>query len=422
MKMMAMRIGKQFFSTGRIVACAFAATLMLSIFSGRPASADTVTLTPIGSPTWQPGDFHFFTAPVGDFDDGFAEIGATQAAILPPSNHLFNAQLGGPGPGVPHGPPYDHEMGEGITNAGFTFKSAFKTSDFDLPNGVWLACTFVPSTNAPTGTSPDFDSGPIIPNSLLPITQSGVLTRNGTLFDPNIVGAIPVLNTITNPLDNQLFNVDGWSHVPWFVIESSVFGPPDTPSAGNYQYHITYLDSTTTNGWDVVATFSVGLDLAITSIKAPKTIALTATKPSQTKFVIVQMQNVGQAIEVITNFNDVVALEIDSTSSNCPSLTPVLLDVPPQKTLPLSVKPKAKFNVIFSVTYSTNCVPDAAKSTRTDDHSDYTYTATIPQSDNNSTNNVCPRLAVTDSSGKVIDKGCGGKSADRTVLTDVTVK
>jgi uncharacterized repeat protein (TIGR01451 family) len=91
-------------------------------------------------------------------------------------------------------------------------------------------------------------------------------------------------------------------------------------------------------------------DLAVISIKAPKTLTLTGTKTNQTKFVRVTIQNRSPHSETIQDLgvlSNLVTLTVQSLDTNqCPDPPAVLLTGPPQRPLPVTLKPKQKFTVI----------------------------------------------------------------------------
>ena len=213
---------------------------------------ENVTLERIGHPTWKPVDFHTFTAPVGDFSDGFAEFGQTEQALLPPPKHRSCASLG-IGPGIPHGPPYDREFDAGVERNDFGERSTFNIPEFSLPNGVWAVWMNIPNSDAPQGSSPDFSKGAIIPNSVFPISVSGVALRNGEAFDPFLASfSVPKLTAqLSCP-----FNVDGHSHFPIFTADALEFGPAGTNPEGIYEYRIQMRDQTA-SGWNVSVQFKV---------------------------------------------------------------------------------------------------------------------------------------------------------------------
>jgi hypothetical protein len=227
-----------------------AAVLLTQPLSADPPPAQGVRLTPIGNPTWKPVDFHVFSAPIGTAETGYAEFVMTALAVLPPPKHVFHPVLL-VGPGAPHSPPYDSELATGVARLGFHEGVRFNTSEFSDGEGVFLVWMNTPAPGT-TGSSPDFPSGPIIPNTLFPMHLSGVLMRNGEVFDPNFAGEVP-------PLDGSLdppFNVDGHSHFPIFLADNADFGPPGTKLRGSYEYQFKLIDQTG-NGWQVVAHFVV---------------------------------------------------------------------------------------------------------------------------------------------------------------------
>ena len=207
--------------------------------------------TPFGTPAWEPVDLHLFVAPIGSAPN-FEGVLTSLQAVLPEPNHRFHPDLF-IGPGDPHNPPYNQELTAGLASSGFQEKGIFDVSDFSGSNGIYLAMMNVPGfglTPAALGSSPDFASGPIIPNSLFPITAIGTTFRNGT--------ALPAFSTtMVPPLDGSLnppFNVNGHSHFPQFYIDNADFN--GIAPEGTYVYTVTLRD-TAGNGWDVSAPFQV---------------------------------------------------------------------------------------------------------------------------------------------------------------------
>jgi hypothetical protein len=179
-------------------------------------------------------------------------------------------------------------------------------------------------------------------------------------------------------------------------------------------------------------------DLAVTSIKAPKTITLTATKSISTNFIAVEIQNRSPQNETISNLTvlaNLVSLTVQSTGA-CPNPTPVLVAGKPQRPLPVTLKSKGKLKVQFMVIF--DCVNDPAKTTKTAGHSDYSYSASLDHTaldgnpDSHPDDDVCPRSVTPPfeidpyPDGSIKDNGCGSKKADKTlggdVVTDLVVK
>ncbi len=117
-------------------------------------------------------------------------------------------------------------------------------------------------------------------------------------------------------------------------------------------------------------------DLAVVGLRAPKTVKLSARQPNMTGLVRVTIQNFSPRAETITNLTGLVDLQVLALT-NCPNLTPTLLGGAPQRTLPVTLKPKQKLNVYFQVTFSSGCIPNLRKSTRRVRYDDYRYVATV---------------------------------------------
>ena len=238
-----------------LLPCLVCLTLAVAFAApGTTAAAGNVQAKPIGEPIWKPTDLNLFTAPIGTADTGYGEFGETQAAILPEPNHRPHPMLG-IGPGAPHARPYNHEIRRGLKSLGLDRGGQFTVEDFSDGNGVWLAYMVVPMSHgsAPRGTSPDFDFGPIIPNSLFPIAVTGFAERFGKRFSVLTDFSVPPLDASLKPP----FDVDGHSHFPIFVADNIDFGPdPPVDPAGRYEWTIRMLDRTG-NGWKITVKFVI---------------------------------------------------------------------------------------------------------------------------------------------------------------------
>ena len=214
-----------------------------------------VKIAQIGDPAWTPVDLHVFAAPIGTASDGYAEFATTLGNVLPAPHYQPNPCLG-IGPGTPELPPYDHDVADGVSNAGYLQGHVFGAGQFSNGSGVYLAYMVVPSpTSQSVGSSPDFSQGPIVPNALFPIHITGVTDRNSTTYDPFLANFdVPALNTLTTPC--TAYDVDGSSHFPIFLADNSDFGPPGTKLPGAYTYSVTMRDATGA-GWSILARFTV---------------------------------------------------------------------------------------------------------------------------------------------------------------------
>ena len=163
-------------------------------------------------------------------------------------------------------------------------------------------------------------------------------------------------------------------------------------------------------------------DLSVLTVVPPGRIALTSSRPSQTKPVRIQIENLGPRTETIADLGkltNLVTLAIQSLGG-CP--TPAVTVVPPKARFPLTIAPKRKLTVLYNVTF--DCANDPLATTKTSDHSDFRYTVTLNRAvldglvDANSANDGCPR------GPNGADKGCGGRdpitrSLGAVIFTDI---
>lgn len=207
-----------------------------------------VVITPVGSPTFLPVDAHLFAAPIGTGASGYAEFGETQQHLLPAPNHVVNPTLG-IGPGAPHAGPYDHEFADGIAANGYAEGSSFTTNQYSDGSGVWFSVMLVPGSGSPTGSSPDFASGPILANAMFPLSVEGSTFTNGTLNDALGAFQVPAINLVPG-----FESLDGHSHIPLFFADNFDFA--SSPVTGSYEYRISLLD-VAGNGFQIVASFKI---------------------------------------------------------------------------------------------------------------------------------------------------------------------
>lgn len=247
------KIRKQYLRSliaGLVLALGLVMPVIPSSASNPPALG--VHITPIGSPTWKPVDFHLFAAPVGTATSGYVEFFDTQLALLPSPNHVPHPALG-IGPGLPHLPPYNSEFANSIASLGYHEGLQFNRSEFSNGSGIFLVWTNVPSPGI-TGSSPDFATGPIIPNSLFPIHVTLSDTHNNKLFSAAAAFDVPPLDASLSPP----FFVDGHSHFPVFIADNADFILPTAHQnlLGSYEYLVVMTDSSG-NGWRIKAHFTL---------------------------------------------------------------------------------------------------------------------------------------------------------------------
>lgn len=225
--------------------------LLLSLLFGTAASPSAwagVVVTAVGSPGYLLADTHLFSAPIGTAGSGYVEFGQTQQALLPPPHHDVNPVLG-IGPGTPHAGPYDQELGVGVAAGGFNDASSFTTDQFSNGKGIYMVFMLVAGLGSPTGASPDFASGPIIPNAIFPLTVSGGTYIDGTVNAVLADFQVPAINQVPG-----YESLDGHSHIPFFFADNFDF--QSRPDPGSYEYRISLLDAAG-NGYQIVADFQV---------------------------------------------------------------------------------------------------------------------------------------------------------------------
>ena len=118
-------------------------------------------------------------------------------------------------------------------------------------HGVYLAWMNVPrKDNAPVGSSPDFDHGPIIPNQLFPIHVMIQYSRDGVFDSGTSEFDVPALDS--SPSGEP---VDGHSHFPMWTNDSSgsYLG---MPADASYTWVITMTDAGG-DGWNFAIPYNV---------------------------------------------------------------------------------------------------------------------------------------------------------------------
>lgn len=201
-------------------------------------------MTKIGSPLWEPVDYHQFSVAVGP---QFENYGVATASLLPPPNHEVHQNLG-VGPGAAHAGPYDTEVAAGVTAQGYEEHTTFSQVDGLLPNAIMAAWMMVPSAGAPEGTSPDSAAGPIIDNTLFPIHVKVDSYLADVLLDGySYEFDVPALDAQLDPP----FDVEGHSHFPMFA--AAVFDGLPQPT-GTIETRVSMVDAAG-DGWDLTLTF-----------------------------------------------------------------------------------------------------------------------------------------------------------------------
>jgi hypothetical protein len=209
------------------------------------------TRAPIAHPTWEPKGAVVLVGAVGSASAGSGAFVSFLGQLFQPKHRFFTREFS-IGPAQPHDGPYDDEAFALALAAGLTPSQTLTTADYTAPSGVVVIINVVPGLGAPSGSSFDFDSGPILPNLRFPIHVLGSLLREGApleLFD----SYYPGYDQFTPALDK-----DGPSHLFVFVADNSSF-VPGVPAAGHYEFRIRATDDSGAGaGWDMIVPFVVG--------------------------------------------------------------------------------------------------------------------------------------------------------------------
>jgi PEP-CTERM motif len=216
------------------------ALALLAVASGM-AQADTISigLTKVGAPTWKVADFQLFTAPADPFPDAFF--------------HTLDLMLPLEGPGAttytPHAGPYDHELSTNGAAAGFVNQQVFpKSAITDDPNGVYFMFMMLPDPGI-TGSSRDFASGPVIPNSLFPMHSHAEMWLNGALVET-------LQDQDFNPRAGDM-GFTGASHrAPSQAVWWPWANDPNAGPTGSHELRWSIRDNQG-YGWDMSAPFTV---------------------------------------------------------------------------------------------------------------------------------------------------------------------
>ena len=128
-------------------------------------------------------------------------------------------------PGNPHPGPYATEIAEGVAAAGFVTTNVFTLDEIEFGSLV-TPFQLIPDVDAPNGPSPDYSSGPVIPNEVFPITWTQNLLWEGKkIFSEDgrtTVEALTDLGSVfTN--DGQTYDYSrlNYSHIPFFTFADS---------------------------------------------------------------------------------------------------------------------------------------------------------------------------------------------------------
>ncbi|HMF39206.1 MAG TPA: hypothetical protein VKQ32_00865 [Polyangia bacterium] len=184
-----------------------------------------------GTPAWTATRWAVYVAPLGYMTDPPTTTAASQAALWAPK-HGYDAVQNLIKSLVPHAPPYDTELADGLAQTGYQDTGCVPASAFVAPSGVLISGMLIPSANAVNGTSFEVPTaGPVIPGGSLVFDAD--LIRNGVVIDPYFDSTYPDVATIYG--DSTL---TGFRHIIVNFGENTDFSAGATLSAGNYDFRI----------------------------------------------------------------------------------------------------------------------------------------------------------------------------------------
>lgn len=234
-------------------ALVFVMTVLMSA-----AAFGQITVTKIGNPAWEPADIHMFAVDVPAGTVTTDLVLPIYRAVFPVPQHVWLAEPASfvVHAGLPHQSPcldpvkYDCEVSVGMTAAGYSQPVDFTFNHQDVGStraGIALMYVIVPTASAPTGSSPDFTSGSIIPKAA-GLNSRNSLSKNGLTVVSYAPLPVPGVN-VDDTSPYQPF--DGFSHIPWTSGIWTGFG------AGMYVETQTIVDGSGDNGWTIEYRFRI---------------------------------------------------------------------------------------------------------------------------------------------------------------------
>jgi hypothetical protein len=206
---------------------------------------------PIGDPQWEITQALPIVGDVGALETGPEAYFDWVLKFFGP-RHAYSSSEQAFLPGQPHDGPYASELEVLAEAAKLVPAQQLTEAQFSPPSGLVLLVMIVPGAAAPSGSSPDFESAPILPNELFPISATGGVYKQGKPYDLNFGDKILGYDALSQPID-----VEGASHFFLSFAENSSFGPPDETPSGVYEFALRATDRHGT-GWELTVPFAVG--------------------------------------------------------------------------------------------------------------------------------------------------------------------
>jgi hypothetical protein len=221
----------------------------------------------VGTPAWEPTGAIILPASVNTYT--FTTLPGWLGSFLEGYHRLYR-DAGIFGPGKVHLPPYDEELSmlaaakadpRGVPTPMLP-RQQYTLAEYTAPSGIVLLFSLVPSVGAPMGLAAEFDDGPIIPNSVFPLSIDPDVYLNDELRQPAGDTEYPGYDMLREPVrvddDGNPIEVEGASHVILaFPLNDTFAG-----GTGQFQYQVRIIDRNS-EGWLVMAPFTVTDDVAV---------------------------------------------------------------------------------------------------------------------------------------------------------------
>ncbi len=217
-------------------------------------------LTPFGSasfvatPTWRPTSFVMYSPDIG-LPPNYDDFGTALEQLMPAPFYQWDPVYSRvPDSPRPAGFDFSSELINTLAAAGITNREAFDQSEFHGPSSIGFAYSLVPTAAAPIGSSPDFASGPIIPN--VPGADTPMRLQNAAVYFNGVPAETPIdyvwpgLDDLATPQAG-----DGQSHIAGvYVTNDSFLNIP--VQNGVWEFHWRIIDHDN-NGFDMVVPFTI---------------------------------------------------------------------------------------------------------------------------------------------------------------------
>ena len=167
----------------------------------------------------------------------------------------------------PHDGPYEQEIRQGMVDAGHLITDAFTQGD-DLasPGTLLMSPVLTPNADAPIGPSLENPSGPIIPNSIFPLTFRSEIFNSGSSVSSGSPRTVRALDRNVGPFRDRYgethdldFTGLNYSHLGLFSANARHPGGNPNNSQqriGENRFVITVRDANG-NGWDVIEEYTI---------------------------------------------------------------------------------------------------------------------------------------------------------------------